>query len=62
MPTMKQIEKKYGTEVTERMKKSGWLDGITVTILPDGSHDIPQVDIDRALKAICGRAPVYDWD
>lgn len=62
MPTMKQLEKKYGKEVTERMKKSGWFDGITVKILPDGNHDIPQEDVDRALKAICGREPVYDWD
>lgn len=33
MPTKKQIIKLLGQEMWDRMKKTGWLDGITVTIV-----------------------------
>lgn len=62
MPTMEQIRKLYGDEMADRMVKSGWLDGITVKILPDGSHDIPCEDILRAWAAARGRDPGDNWD
>ncbi len=61
MVTWKQVIEKYGQEMADKMDATGLLDGITVTRLPSGEFDIPQCDIDRALRAAQGR-PVWDWD
>ena len=42
--------KKYGKD-WQKMLDSGWLDGITLTMLPDGETDIPERDLERAYNA-----------
>ncbi len=43
--------KKYGKD-WQKMCDSGWLDGITLTQLPDGETDIPEYDLERAYNAV----------
>lgn len=61
MVTWKQVIEKYGQEMADKMDATGLLDGITVTCLPSGEFDIPQCDIDLALRAAQG-LPVWNWD
>lgn len=61
MVTWQRVVEQYGQEMADRMTATGLLDGITVTLLPSGEADIPECDIDRALRAVQGR-PVPDWD
>lgn len=61
MPTKKQVIKKVGEEMWEKMCATGWLDGITVTLLPNGETDIPESDIDRAYRAAKGEK-IGDWE
>lgn len=45
MPTWKEVVGKYGVGIAEKIKQSGWLDGITCYM---------NEDIDVALKAVRG--------
>ena len=54
MPTKEQVIEKYGKELWDKMTETGWLDGITISITPDGKMNIPQSDIDRAYRAVKG--------
>ncbi len=57
----KQIEIKYGKSMARKIKNNKWMQGITVSIQPNGDIDIPESDIERALKDIRGEK-VEDWD
>lgn len=61
MVTWKQVIERHGADLAEKMVATGLLDGITCVLLPSGEADIPECDIDRALRAVRGR-PVHDWD
>lgn len=61
MPTWKQVVEKYGQEMSDKMAETGLLDAITCVMTPTGEADIPQCDVDRALRAAQGK-PVWDWD
>ncbi|MFA5445770.1 MAG: hypothetical protein WC262_12435 [Bacteroidales bacterium] len=61
MVTWQQVIEQHGQELADRMVATGLLDGITCVRLPSGEADIPQCDIDRALRAAQGK-PVFDWD
>lgn len=55
--------KKYGKELMDAAKDSGWLDGITVTLYDDGEENIPEEDIIRAIRAVKGeKIEWYEWD
>ena len=59
----KEAEEKYGKETLEKMLKTGWLDGITITRLPNGEIDVPESDYDRAYRALKGeKIHHYEWD
>ena len=63
MPTKEEVIKKYGKRMWDAMVKTGWLDGITCTINPDGSIDIPESDIDRAYRSANGiHISAEEWD
>jgi hypothetical protein len=55
MPTKDEVIKEHGKEMWDLMCKTGWLDGITCTMNPDGTVEIPQSDIDRALRSAKGK-------
>lgn len=58
----KEIEKKYGKKLTERIRKSRMLDGITIS-LKKGEEDIPERDIKLAIKEIKGeKISDSEWD
>lgn len=59
--TPKEADQKYGKENIEKMKKTGWLDGITVSLNEKGEIDVPEEDYERAFKAVYNK-PIYDWD
>lgn len=61
MVTWRQVVEQYGQDLADRMVATGLLDGITCVLLPSGEADIPESDIDRALRAVRGQ-PVPDWD
>lgn len=54
MVTWEQVEIEFGKELSERMKKSKYLQGITMTMNDDGTTDIPESDIACAYKDITG--------
>lgn len=57
------IEKKYGKEIAEKIKKSPLLRGITVSLREDGKIDIPERDIELAYKDIMGKhIQPWEWD
>ncbi len=63
MVTWDEVEKKYGKELADKMSKSEWLCGITVTMLPDGRADIPESDIENAyLDTIGKKVSPCRWD
>jgi hypothetical protein len=52
----------YGKKSWAKMLKTGYLDGITVT-LTDGEDDIPESDLNRAYRASkVERLHPLDWD
>lgn len=63
MPTWKEVVEKYGVEIAEKIKQSGWLDCITCYMNEEGEGVIPQRDIDIALRAINGEEiGAWEWD
>ena len=58
-----ELEDKYGKESINKIFAGGYLDGCTITINKDGSEDIPEIDIQLAIKEINGRnINDYEWD
>lgn len=55
-----ELEKKYGKKLIKKIVDSGYLDGCTIAINKDGSHDIPEIDIIHAIKEMKGEP--YVWD
>jgi hypothetical protein len=63
LPTWKQVEKRFGKKIAAELKTSQYLDGITMTILPSGEFDIPERDIDLAIRDITGQyIHPEEWD
>lgn len=63
MPTEKEVIKKVGKEMWDKMVATKWLDGITVTMNENGETNIPQSDIDRAYRAAKGeKIHPLNWD
>ena len=59
----KEVEKKYGKEMADKMSKSLFLTGITISINKDGETNIPETDIIRAYKDVTGKKiHPLDWD
>lgn len=56
-----EVEKKYGKKLADKMKKSPYLKGITITMAPNGEADIPESDIRNAWKWAVGRK-VEAWE
>lgn len=57
------VEKIYGKEIASKMKKSPYLQGITVSITKDGETDYPESDIELAFKDIKKEKIYnYEWD
>ncbi len=58
----KEIEKKYGKKLAEKIRKSKMLEGITIS-LKNGEEDIPERDIELAIKEIKGeKISDMEWD
>ncbi len=59
----KELIKKYGKELLDKISEAGHLDGITVSVGKDGEVDIPEEDIIRAIKWYKGeKTSSFDWD
>lgn len=57
------VEKKYGKRLANKMKKSEYLQGITVIAGPNGEADIPERDIDLAYRDVMGKKiHPLEWD
>ena len=59
--TPKEAEKKYGKEMIEKMKRTGYLDGITISFTNKGEPDVPDEDYERAYRAAKG-GHIIDFD
>lgn len=57
----KEVIKKYGKEIADKMKQSIYLQGITVSITKDGDIDYPESDIELAFKDI-KKEKIYDYE
>ena len=63
MPTDKEAIEIFGEDLWKKMCASGWLDGITVVLLPNGETDIPESDLLRAYRAARGGSiHPLEWD
>jgi len=59
----KEVIKKYGKKMAAKMKKSSYLEGITVSIDKNGKMDIPERDIEIAYKDVTGKKiSDAEWD
>ena len=58
-----EIIKVYGKKLWNKIKKSAMMRGITVIVREDGKIDIPERDIELAIKEIKGEhiSPL-EWD
>lgn len=56
-----EVEIKYGKEMARKIKASPYLQGCTVELREDGEIDIPDRDIELALKEIMGK-PIQPWE
>lgn len=57
------VEKKYGKEIVNKMRKSKYLRGITVELTEDGKVDIPEGDIRLAYKDVMNMSIHFlEWD
>ena len=63
MVTWKDVERKYGKEMAEKMKHSIYLECITCTFTENGEVDIPERDIDLAYRDVTGKPiSIFEWD
>lgn len=61
--TPKEAEKFYGKDMLKKMRKTGWLDGITVSLNDKGEIDVPESDYDRAFRAVKKKKiGAFEWD
>lgn len=59
----KEVVQKYGKELADKMKKSSYLNSITVTMTKDGKVDIPERDIYLAYKDVTKqKIHPLEWD
>ena len=59
----KELEVKYGQKLIEKIIKEGYLEGCTIMINKDGSEDIPESDITRAIREMKGeKINEFEWD
>ncbi len=57
------LEQKYGKKLIDKVLKGKYLEGCTVIISKDGTEDIPEGDIIRAIKEIKGeKINPFEWD
>jgi len=58
-----ELKQKYGKELIDKILKGGHLEGCTITINEDGTENIPEDDIIRAIKDI-NREKIgsFEWD
>lgn len=56
----KELNKKYGKKLIDKIFKEGYLDGCTSGVNDDGTLDIYEIDIINAVKEM-KRIP-YAWD
>jgi hypothetical protein len=57
------VVKWFGKEMSDKMKKTGYLDGITCEMDETGQLLIPRSDIDRAYRAAKGeKIHPEEWD
>lgn len=56
----KELEKKYGKNLIDKIFKNGYLNGCTMGILENGEEDIYECDIINAIKQMNGIP--YCWD
>jgi hypothetical protein len=62
MKTLK-LEEKYGKQLINKILREGYLRGCTIIINKDGTEDIPEEDIIRAIKEIKGqKINAFEWD
>jgi hypothetical protein len=52
----------FGKDLSKKMAKTGYLDGVTVRKDKDGKVWIPRSDIDRAYRAAEGEDIGGEWD
>lgn len=52
---------KYGKETARKMKKSSYLQGITVSFTKDGEINYPESDIRLAFKDVMGKK-IYSFE
>jgi len=58
-----ELEQKYRRELIDKILKGSYLEGCTVIISKDGTEDIPEEDIIRAIKEIKGeKINPFEWD
>lgn len=58
-----ELYKKYGKKSIDRIEREGYLEGNTIAILEDGTEDIPESDILRAIKEMKGeKIEAWEWD
>lgn len=50
-----EVEKEYGKEMADKMKKSKMLQEITRSLTKDGKVDIPERDVRLAYKDVTGK-------
>lgn len=61
--TWSAVVKWFGKEMSDKMKKTGYLDGITCEMDENGQLLIPRSDIDRAYRAAKGeKIHPEEWD
>lgn len=63
MVTWSQVIKKYGKDMADKMSRSPYLTGITISLNENGEADIPQRDVDLAFRDIRGEhIGNEEWD
>ena len=55
------VTKRYGKEITDKMKQSSYLQGITISFTKDGEIDYPESDIRLAFKDVKGEK-IYSFE
>ncbi len=59
----KEIIEKYGEDLINEISEAGYLDSITIAIDKNGTVDIPERDIIRAIHEYKGKKIHHgDWD
>lgn len=56
-----EILKKYGKEMYDKIMSNQFMKGITVSFYSDGSLNIPERDVENAVKDVAGKE-VSNWD